>query len=314
MSHQPSVFLCKKFYQNRNVLMKKNVFSTEIKVGLTVVVATFILVYGIIWGKGYRLHINKYQLQLLFDNVGGMVPGDPVTVNGVKEGKVLSIDWQDRDVLVTIELNDRVKLFEDASFIIISAELLAGMKVEIDPGKSNKKLNLAKQPFRGKYGGRIVDVGLTIDKLAQDMSSLTFRLDTTTALINDLLKSGHLQKSITSTLNNLDQLSSDFAPVPDSLKTTINRLNLAIKQINQMIGENRKPLNASLQEIQAMGKNINQLTSQLNKTMKEIESQRGTLGKVVYDSTLYKNLNKTLLTVDSLARRLRKKGLKLSLF
>jgi len=294
--------------------MKKNVFSTEIKVGLTVVVATFILVYGIIWGKGYRLHINKYQLQLLFDNVGGMVPGDPVTVNGVKEGKVLSIDWQDRDVLVTIELNDRVKLFEDASFIIISAELLAGMKVEIDPGKSNKKLNLAKQPFRGKYGGRIVDVGLTIDKLAQDMSSLTFRLDTTTALINDLLKSGHLQKSITSTLNNLDQLSSDFAPVPDSLKTTINRLNLAIKQINQMIGENRKPLNASLQEIQAMGKNINQLTSQLNKTMKEIESQRGTLGKVVYDSTLYKNLNKTLLTVDSLARRLRKKGLKLSLF
>ncbi len=294
--------------------MKKNVFSTEIKVGLTVVVATFILVYGIIWGKGYRLHINKYQLQLLFDNVGGMVPGDPVTVNGVKEGKVLSIDWQDRDVLVTIELNDRVKLFEDASFIIISAELLAGMKVEIDPGKSNKKLNLAKQPFRGKYGGRIVDVGLTIDKLAQDMSSLTFRLDTTTALINDLLKSGHLQKSITSTLNNLDQLSADFAPVPDSLKTTINRLNLAIKQINQMIGENRKPLNASLQEIQAMGKNINQLTSQLNKTMKEIESQRGTLGKVVYDSTLYKNLNKTLLTVDSLARRLRKKGLKLSLF
>ncbi|MCD6374020.1 MAG: MCE family protein [Caldisericaceae bacterium] len=294
--------------------MKKNVFSTEIKVGLTVVVATFILVYGIIWGKGYRLHINKYQLQLLFDNVGGMVPGDPVTVNGVKEGKVLSIDWQDRDVLVTIELNDRVKLFEDASFIIISAELLAGMKVEIDPGKSNKKLNLAKQPFRGKYGGRIVDVGLTIDKLAQDMSSLTFRLDTTTALINDLLKSGHLQKSITSTLNNLDQLSADFAPVPDSLKTTINRLNMAINQINQMIGENRKPLNASLQEIQAMGKNINQLTSQLNKTMKEIESQRGTLGKVVYDSTLYKNLNKTLLTVDSLARRLRKKGLKLSLF
>ncbi len=294
--------------------MKKNVFSTEIKVGLTVVVATFILVYGIIWGKGYRLHTNKYQLQLLFDNVGGMVPGDPVTVNGVKEGKVVAIDWQDRDVLVTIELNDRVKLFEDASFIIISAELLAGMKVEIDPGTSNKKLNLAKQPFRGKYGGRIVDVGLTIDKLAQDMSSLTFRLDTTTALINDLLKTGKLQKSITSTLNNLDQLSSSFAPIPDSLKTTINRLNLAIKQINQMIGENRKPLNASLQEIQSMGKNINQLTSQLNKTMKEIEAQRGTLGKVVYDSTLYKNLNKTLLTVDSLARRLRKKGLKLSLF
>ncbi len=294
--------------------MKKHVFSTEIKVGLTVVVATFILVYGIIWGKGYRLHTNKYQLQLLFDNIGGMVPGDPVTVNGVKEGKVVAIDWQDRDVLVTIELNDRVQLYDDATFIIISAELLAGMKVEIYPGKSNKKLNLAQQPFRGKYGGRIVDVGLTIDKLAQDMSSLTFRLDTTTALINDLLKTGQLQKSITSTLNNLNHLSGRFAPVPDSLTVTMSRLNSAIKQINQMLDENRQPLNASLKEIQTMGKNINQLTVQLNKTMKDIESQQGTLGKVVYDSTLYKNLNKTLLTVDSLARRLRKKGLKLSLF
>ena len=294
--------------------MKKKVFSTELKVGLTVVLATFILVYGIIWGKGFRLKTNKYHLQLVFDNVGGMVPGDPVTVNGVKEGKVVAIDWKGRQVLVTIELNDRVKLYEDATFTIISAELLAGMKVEIFPGHSHKKLNLAKQPFHGKYGGRIVDVGLTIDKLAQDMSTLTFRLDTTTALINSLLRSGQLQKNIASTLKNLNSMSAGFKTMPDTLSATLSQLNAAIKKINLLVDENRKPLAASLKEIQSMGQNINKLTAQLNKTMKAIEAQQGTLGKVVYDSTLYKNLNKTLLSVDSLTNRLRKKGLKLSLF
>ncbi len=294
--------------------MKKRIFSAEFKVGLTVIVATFILIYGIIWGKGYRLKTDKYHLQLLFDNIGGMVPGDPVTVNGVKEGKVVNIDWQGRDVLVTIELNDRVQLYEDATFIIISAELLAGMKVEIFPGRSNKKLNLAQQPFRGKYGGRIVDVGLTIDRLAQDMSTLTFRLDTTTALINRLLRSGQLQKNLTATLQNLNTISSGFATLPDTLSLTLSRLNQTIKNINRLLDENRQPVNASLKEIQAMGKNINILTQNLNKTLKEMQTQRGTLGKLMYDSTLYKNLNKTLLTVDSLADRLRKKGLKLSLF
>ncbi|MHB2154247.1 MlaD family protein [Calditrichota bacterium GD2] len=294
--------------------MKKRLFSTEFKVGLTVVIATFILVYGIIWGKGYSLKTHKHQLQLVFDNIGGMVPGDPVTVNGVKEGKVVNIDWKGRDVLVTIELDDRVKLYEDATFTIISAELLAGMKVEIFPGRSERRLNLAKQPFRGKYGGRIVDVGLTIDKLAQDMSALTFRLDTTTALINSLLRTGQLQENITSTLENLNAISAGFASLPDTLSETLTQLNAAIRNVNRLINENRQPVASSLKELESMGKNINQLTQNLNKTLKEIQTQRGTLGKVMYDSTLYNNLNKTLLTVDSLADRLRKKGLKLSIF
>ncbi len=294
--------------------MKKRLFSTEFKVGLTVVIATFILVYGIIWGKGYSLKTHKHQLQLVFDNIGGMVPGDPVTVNGVKEGKVVNIDWKGRDVLVTIELDDRVKLYEDATFTIISAELLAGMKVEIFPGRSERRLNLAKQPFHGKYGGRIVDVGLTIDKLAQDMSALTFRLDTTTALINSLLRTGQLQENITSTLENLNAISAGFASLPDTLSETLTQLNAAIRNVNRLINENRQPVASSLKELESMGKNINQLTQNLNKTLKEIQTQRGTLGKVMYDSTLYNNLNKTLLTVDSLADRLRKKGLKLSIF
>ena len=109
-------------------------------------------------------------------------------------------------------------------------------------------------------------------------------------------------------------MSAGFKTMPDTLSATLSQLNAAIKKINLLVDENRKPLASSLKEIQSMGQNINKLTAQLNKTMKAIEAQQGTLGKVVYDSTLYKNLNKTLLSVDSLTNRLRKKGLKLSLF
>jgi len=175
----------------------KRVFSTEFKVGLTIIVSTLILIFGIIWGKEFRIHTDKYQINVLFDKVGGMVPGDPVTVNGVKEGKILQIGWQDRQVLCTLELNDRIQLYEDATFTVVSAELLAGMKVEIEVGHSAKKINLSLQPFRGAYGGRIVDVGMVIGDLATDMSRLSFRIDSTISMINALLTKGSLQKDLT---------------------------------------------------------------------------------------------------------------------
>ncbi len=294
--------------------MKKQRITTEVKVGLTVILATAILIFGIIWGKGYRLHTNKYKLQLLFDNIGGMIPGDPVTVNGVKEGKVVDIQWKGHDVLVTIELNDRVRLYDDATFTIISAELLAGMKVEIFPGKSEHPLNLAKQPFRGKYGGRIVDVGLTIDRLAKDLSSLTFRLDTATTMLNKLLKQGTLQKDLTKIMSNLNNVSTKFEPIPDSLSTMLQEMNRSLRSVNRLIETSKKPLDKSFKDLQKISRSMDSLTTKLNATLGSIQKQQGTLGKMIYDPSLYNNLNKTLLEIDSLSKRLRKKGLKLSLF
>jgi phospholipid/cholesterol/gamma-HCH transport system substrate-binding protein len=180
----------------------KKVLTTEFKVGLTVIISILILILGIIWGKEYRFVTDKYRITVLFEKVGGMVPGDPVTVNGVKEGKILKIDWHERQVLCTLEINNSVQLYDDAEFSVISAELLAGMKVEIFPGKSDKKINLSKQPFKGKYGGRIVDVGLVIGALSEDMSALTYRIDTTVSMVNDLLKKGNLQSDLKNALSN----------------------------------------------------------------------------------------------------------------
>lgn len=294
--------------------MNKKVFSTEFKVGLTVIIATFILVYGIIWGKGFRLKTNKYKIQIEFDNVGGLVPGDPVTVNGVKEGKVLHIDWKGRKIICTAEINDEVKLYEDATFTIISAELLAGMKIEINPGKSNREINMAKQPFRGKYGGRIVDVGMTMDRLARDISGLTFRLDSTTSMLNSILRKGDVERNFNSILGNLNQASRQFKVIPESLNKTLRNLNRSVSQINALIAENRQPLKSSLKDMQRITKQADSISVSLKMIMKNIEKKQGTLGKLVYDSTLYRNLNKTLLSIDSLTERLRKKGLKLSLF
>lgn len=292
----------------------KPVFSTEFKVGITIIAATLILIFGIIWGKGFRLQPNKYKLDVVFENVGGMVPGDPVTVNGVKVGKVAKIGWYGRDVLCTIELNNDVQLYEDATFIVISAELLAGMRIEIFPGISEKKINLSRQPFRGKYGGRIVDVGLTIDALSRDLSALTFRIDTTMAMINRMLESGSLQESLQGTLQNLSSLTHDMHTLPQHLSHTLTGLDTTINKLNHMVESNDQDLSSAIRNLNSISSQLDTVSSSLKVVLGKIENKEGTLGKMVYDSTLYINLSNTLLTVDSLARKLKDEGLDLDLF
>ncbi len=288
--------------------------TTEFKVGLTVIVATAILILGIIWGKELRLQLNKYTIEVTFDKIGGMVVGDPVTVSGVKEGKVKNIAWKDRRVLCELEIDDHVQLYEDATFTIVSAEILAGMQVEIDPGQSDRHINLAKQPFHGKYGGRIVDVGLIIGDLATEVSALTVKLDRTVTEINRLLENEGFRQNIQHTMASMDELTSDMRGLPSELKITLNNLDTLISRLNHAVGENRQEFNTSLRNLNRLSMRLDTTTNSLQGMMNRIENREGTLGRMVYDSTLYINLSRTLQRVDSLAQKIKNDGLDIDLF
>ena len=296
----------------------KNIWTTEFKVGLTVIGGTLILIFGIIWGKGFKLETDTYELEVYFENIGGMVLGEMVTANGFKVGKVKEIEPYGRYVLTTLEIKDDVELYEDADFVIISAELLAGMRVEIFPGYSDKLLDISKQPIKGRYGGRIVDVGLTIDELAKDMSGLTFRLDTTVMFINSFLEKGQFQKGVNNTLANLDSISFLFKKLLDENSGTFNQsmrnFEKTSSSLNAIVDSNATSLNRTFNNLTAITTRLDTISYSLQMVMQKIDNKNGTLGKMVNDSTLYNNLNKTLARIDSLAKVIKDEGLDIDLF
>ncbi|HGY54090.1 MAG TPA: MCE family protein [Caldithrix abyssi] len=288
--------------------------STEFKVGITVLISSVILILGIIWGKEFRLKTNKYNIQIVFEQVGGLVPGDPVTVNGVREGKVLEVGWRDRDVLCTIELNDHIQLFEDATFSVISSELLAGMKIEIFPGRSTRHINLSQQPFQGSYGGRIVDVGLIIGDLAGDMSRLSFRIDTTVTLINNILKSGRMQSDLQASLANIHAMTNEFKKLPADFRKITEEIAETTARLNQFIDNNSASMDSTISVLAQLSSRLDSMSVSMNHIITGIENQEGSLGKMIYDTTLYYNLNKTLKSIDSLSVQIKEKGLDIDIF
>ena len=109
----------------------KNQKKTEIKVGVTVLVAIVVLLWVLGWAKNFNFNSNEKSLLISFTNIAGLLIGDVVSVQGIKEGHVQSIVNQNNNVIVEVILSENTNLKEDASFSIMMIDLMGGKKIEI---------------------------------------------------------------------------------------------------------------------------------------------------------------------------------------
>lgn len=85
-----------------------------------------------------------YAVSARFDNVGDLKPGSPVTLAGVRIGRVAGITFDPTDfkAVVTLEIEDRYnQIPEDSDASIQTAGLLGGKYVGIGPGGSETYLH-----------------------------------------------------------------------------------------------------------------------------------------------------------------------------
>ncbi len=77
-----------------------------------------------------------YQLTALFDNIGGLKKRSPVTISGVRVGRVNSVtlDQERYQALITININPGVQIPEDTIASILTSGLLGEQYIGLEPG------------------------------------------------------------------------------------------------------------------------------------------------------------------------------------
>lgn len=77
-----------------------------------------------------------YRVKVLFENVGGLKVRSPVTVAGVRVGRVEDISFDDKayEAVVTLKIRKQVRLPSDTSASIFTAGLLGEQYVGLEPG------------------------------------------------------------------------------------------------------------------------------------------------------------------------------------
>ncbi len=281
----------------------------ELRVGIVVLLAVIIFVWGIIWVKEYKFRQERYRVSVLFPNVGALDVGDPIAVLGVKKGEVEEIKLSRGEVLVTFNLTTDVELREDAKFTVMNIGLMGERFVAIQPGRGENPLKLSPPP-RGYY-----DTG--IPEVMGMMGQMIAEIRTLTGYLKGALGTEWSEERIRETIKNVSQLSSDLASLLKRNKPKIDKsvsdLQYASSEFRKMVDQNKPKLETTLDNFSRASNDLERITSSLEdlstslkNLSQRIEKGEGTLGQLVNDQTLYQDLKKTTRSIDELIEDIKK--------
>ncbi|MBW1789754.1 MAG: outer membrane lipid asymmetry maintenance protein MlaD [Deltaproteobacteria bacterium] len=125
--------------------MKK--FDLELAVGLFMIAGIVCLAYLSVRLGGMEVlgSKNGYELRADFSNAGGLKNGSSVVIAGVEVGKVKTIDLEDYQAKVIMQLPSDLKIQEDAIASIRTKGLIGEKFVEITPGGADRILEPGEQ-------------------------------------------------------------------------------------------------------------------------------------------------------------------------
>ncbi|HAX61616.1 MAG TPA: hypothetical protein DCX95_03520 [Elusimicrobia bacterium] len=229
----------------------------ETKVGIVIILGTLILATAIMILSGVRIFEKGYEINILFNDVQGLLKQAKVQVAGVNIGYVKDITLVDGKAKVTVWLDRDVKIYKDAGVYIFSSGIIGVKFIQLTSGNAASELL--------KDGDTITGVDpISIDKM----------FDKTQAAINSLLdslKGLTGDTNIKSTIENLNKFSED--------------LTVASKEIKKATADGR---------LANISRKLDFTLTSLEKISKSIESGNGALGKLVTDKKLENDLRETV--------------------
>lgn len=282
----------------------KKIFGKEFVIGLSVILAIVILVFGIDYLKGINLFRPANFYIASYDNVNGLEVSAPVTIDGFKVGQVREINFDYENpgkVEVVMALNDKLRLPADSK-AVIGSTLLSGAFIDIQLGTSKQMI---------EQGGEVPTAAATDlmasvnDKIMPAVGSILPKIDSLLSNLNTLAGdpallasiqrldgiTGHLENAsagLNSTLNrDVPRLIRNANGVAVNIDTITTDLMALSKQLKSL------PLNATMD-------NVNQVTANLTKFSEQLNNANSTLGMLTNDSQLYDRLNQVSADIDSL--------------
>ncbi|MBN1694701.1 MCE family protein [candidate division WOR-3 bacterium] len=259
-----------------------------IKVGVFITLVLVFFIVGQLWLLRFNVGKGGYYLNIFYDDVSGLKTDDPVRVYGIKKGKVISMKMEGNGVLVRVWIENSVVLKEDANASIQDVAMISGTKtIVVNPGTSDELLDISKTlQGAANKGLSTVEIG-----------------------------------GITEQIEDLMRLLRDAMGGEEGTFVT---LGSTLREIEIILKENRKELETAiasgskdLAKAEVLIDDLDSSIKELDLTLKQINSKKGTMGKIIYDEKLYDNLSSAAASLDSLLVDFRKnpgKYVKVSVF
>lgn len=284
--------------------------NKEFKVGLFVAFALVLLYFGLDFLKGRDFFERSHKYYAIYDNVDQLQKANPVLVNGFAVGRVSNISiMQNKGNKVLVELDiDSDIVLGDSTKAILDSDFLGTKSILLEIGVVTTPKNPKDTIIAEMAKGILQTLSSTAEPVAETLQTTIKKLNTVldnlaknTSSLDTLfqgLKStpGHLNRTLAKSSEKIDELTL-------SIKTTTEHLNATLVELKPTV-KNFQVFSDSLKRIE-LNKTLvktQQTMTSLNTTLAQLQKGDNTASKLLTEDSLYVNLNKLLMSLDTLAK------------
>lgn len=280
--------------------------SKEAKIGISSIIILFILYWGISFLKGANIFTSTNIYTTSYSDVQGLEASSPVMINGMKVGVVTGISMKDISDKVVVEftVDSHYKLPANTVAMLGSSSLMGGMKITLNIGDSKEVLSNGAELQSSLDSGMTDAVSEIVGKASGLIDSLYISLGKVNMLMSEnMIKDAH------GTISNLNKTTANLNKVIESESGKISEITSNLSSLTSEFNE-------MVPEMKSAMANVNNLTDSLNQSLPEmlaeiqelvnkINSNEGTVGKILNDGQLYDNASLTMEEAAALLKDLK---------
>jgi phospholipid/cholesterol/gamma-HCH transport system substrate-binding protein len=274
----------------------------EIRVGITVVIASTILIIGIMWFQKFKLVEKRYRFFVRFPEVGGLNTDDPININGVEKGRVERIYLQSHDVVVEMGIVVGTEIPADSRITLQSLGIMGERFVEIRSGWSERMIRPG-DTLTGQFDTGMSEVMGEAGSVLGELSGAIREFQEVLSAIgaDDRLRSSMDDLALFS--GNLRRLTADDQPLAKS----IVKFDQITSRLDSLFLKRYAGLDSTLETMGRAGRRFEEAIADLaeaSEALKDIAARlragEGTVGKLINDEEFLDKLDKTVTDLDDL--------------
>jgi phospholipid/cholesterol/gamma-HCH transport system substrate-binding protein len=289
--------------------------SNETKIGAFTAIAITALLLGYSYLSGNDVFSGSNKFYAIYKSVEGLTVSKPVLVNGFQVGRVSKMELQpDGRTIVEFKVAKNYNIPSNTLAQLQSTDLLGGKAITFELGDS-KVYAEDQDTLRADIQGSLAE---SLQPIQKKVEQLITKMDSSLGSINRIMNpqfEKDVDRSFRSIANslqtlegttkkidalvgtqskNIDQVMSNAASISGHLKTTSSHFNGIATNLEKFSSD------LSNSNIKNTLNNADKMVADLQATTSKINSNSGTLGLLLNDSTMYKNLADASLNLNNL--------------
>jgi phospholipid/cholesterol/gamma-HCH transport system substrate-binding protein len=290
--------------------------SREVKLGLIISFTLFLFFWGFNYLKGKDIFSRQLSIYAEYDDVRGLVETNPVVVSGVKIGQVERIYFHpdgSGKIVIRMILDRQIKIPTNSVARLTGADFMGFREIDIILGDSPVFITTGDTLASLTSFSAIDEVTKQLMPITGQAENMLLQIDSVLTAINQIFTQetrDNITKSIANLNQTMHQVSRQTSRLDDifsnvqSITNNLNENNEAISNILKNFSEISDTL-AALELAKTM-KEVDQSLESFSAIMDKINNGEGSVGLLINDEELYRNLEASSKQLEKLLEDVRK--------